>query len=136
MLGHDNIFALGDVADLPVQRSMIGNMHQIRCVRQNALNYLSAKTLTGTYKLESSIPLVTGVATLSSYWSKEGAESLSAENLVKDTLNYYLKCKFGSAGATKIYKGKSDGVGKIYSTMNKFQSGKPTGADPRFVMDH
>lgn len=92
--------------------------------------------MTGRYKLETGMPVFTGLARLINYWSKEGNESFSQENLIQETVNYYLKGKFGKGGQTKIYKGKSDGIGKVYSFQNKFEKADSTGAEPRFVIEH
>ena len=136
VLGHDNIFAVGDVVDLPIQRSLTASQHQIRCVTQNALSYLKAESMTGHYKMESGLPLYTGIAKMNTFWSKEGKDSIGLENIVKDTLMYYAKCKYGAKGQTKMYTGKSSGVSKLYTLQNKFDKPVSTGAEPRFVIEH
>jgi hypothetical protein len=127
---------LGDVVDLPIQNSMTANMHQIRCVTQNALNYLGAKTMTGKYQGESGIKMFTGISRMNTYWAKKGQESISMENEIVENVVYYLNAKFGGKGATKIFKGKSDGIGKVYTLMNGYKKAVSTGAEPRFVADH
>ena len=136
VLGHDNIFALGDVVDLPIQNSNMANMHQIRCITENAINYLEAKTLTGKYKLQSELNLYTGIAKLNSFSSESGNDKIGNENDVLQTLTYYLKCKFGSGGMLKMYNGKSNGIGKLYGMQNKFEKAESTGSEPKFVMEH
>ena len=136
MVGHSNIFGLGDVVDLPIQASLTANQHQIRCITQNALNYLEAKTMTGKYKMQTGLPIYTGMATMNKYFSENGVESLPADNLVKDTLTYYMFGKFGLKGQSKMYIGKNSGISKVYELRNKFEKGESTGAEPRFVMEH
>jgi hypothetical protein len=92
--------------------------------------------MTGKYKLQSGLPIYTGVATMNKYSSENGRESLSADNLVKDTITYYLNGKFGIKGHIKMYTGKNSGIGKLYELQNKFDKGESTGAEPRFVMEH
>lgn len=135
MLGHENIFALGDVVDLPVQRSIIASHHQARCVGFNAVNYLKAQSLTGKYKLETSLPLYTGISKMNSYWSKEGKESIGMENFLKDSVTY-LSGKNGAKGASKLYEGKKSGVGAVYELMNKFEKPEATGAQPKFASEN
>lgn len=115
---------------------MTANMHQIRCVTENALNYLGAKTLTGRYQGESGINLFTGISRMNTYWCKNGNETISMENEIVENVVYYLKAKFGAKGVTKIFKGKDDGVGKVYKLMNGYKKPVSTGAEPRFVADH
>ena len=135
-MGHSNIFGLGDVLDLPIQPSISASQHQIRCITHNALNYLAAKTLTGKYQMQSNILLTTGMATMKSYKSSKGIESLPSDNLIRDTATYYLKGKFGLKGQAKMYNGKNMGIGKLYELQNKFDKGESTGAEPRFVAEH
>ena len=135
-MGHSNIFGLGDVADLPIQASLNANQHQIRCMTHNAMNYLEAKTLTGKYKLQTELPLYTGIATMNKYSSVNGQESISGGNLIQDSITYYLNGKFGIKGHAKMYNGKNSGIGKLYELQNKFEKGESTGAEPRFVIEH
>lgn len=131
MLGHENIFALGDVVDLPMQRSLVANHHQIRVVVHNALNYLKAQTMTGTYNLETELPLYTGIAKFNTYKSVGGKETLGAENPLKDGLMYFVKCNIGGKGQTKLYKGKKSAVSKAYELQNRFAKSEMTGAEPK-----
>ena len=111
-------------------------MHQIRCVTQNALNYLEAKTLTGRYKMQSKLNVQTGIAKLKSYSSEGGVESLSGDNLVMETINYYMKGKFGNEKNLKLHTGKNSGIGMLYGFQNKFDKGESTGSEPKFVREH
>ena len=135
-MGHENIFALGDVVDLPIQNSTLANMHQIRCITENAINYLEAKTMTGKYKLQSDLHIQTGIAKLNTFSSESGVEKMGSDNDCVQTFNYYLKCKFGSGGISKLYNGKANGIGKLYAMQNKFEKAESTGAEPKFVIEH
>ena len=136
MQNHENIFALGDVADLPIQNSAFGNFHQTRVMVHNALDILKSNSIEGKYNLQTKLPLYTGVAKMNFYSSEAGVENIGGQNLIMDILRYYQFGKFGAKKNFNTYMGKNTGVSKVYNLMNGLKKGQPNGKDPLFVADH
>lgn len=123
--GHENIFAIGDVADLPIQRSMYANMYQTRVGIHNMLNYLKGYSLTGQYKLESKIPMFSGVQKMIWYKSKDGNDSFSGTGSLVEGLNFNLYKTLFLNKEKKFYQGKASPVSIIEAKLsNKFAPGE------------
>ena len=132
---HANIFALGDVADLPIQNSTHANMHQIRVITHNAMSHLQGLSMTGKYKLQSKLPIVTGIASANVYSTDNGVEEIGSENPVADWLRYHRSVS-SIKKSIEMYSGKNLGISKIWLKMNSFEKPTPTGAEVLFAMDH
>lgn len=116
---------MGDVAELPIQRSMYANMYQTRVGIHNMLNYLKGHSLTGQYKLESKIPMFSGVQKMTWYKSKDGNDSISGTGSLIEGLNFKLYNTLTLKKEKKFYDGKSSPVSIIEAKLtNKFGPGE------------
>ena len=125
MEGYENIFAMGDCADLPIQRSMISNLYQTRVGIHNMLNYLKGQSFTGIFRGESRISMFTGVQKVTVFNSKEGQDSVSTGGTIPEYLNWRLYKGMRMKTEKKMYDGKGSPISMYESKIsNKFGAGE------------
>lgn len=123
--GHENIFAMGDCADLPIQRSMIANMYQTRVGIHNMLSYLKGQSYTGIYRGESKISMFSGVQKTTVFYSKEGQDSVSTGGTIPEFLNFKIYKGLKIKKEKKMYDGKGSPVSFYEAKLNnKFGAGE------------
>lgn len=121
---YNNIFGIGDINDLNIQKGFLAGVAQSHVVRHNALRTLRNLSPNAEYNGYSKIDLYTGLNKLVTYTETyDKGETLSTSFPVA---RYYLATKLGGKKNLSILKGKNPGPPKGKLGYQKFADEKET----------
>lgn len=120
---YSNVYAVGDVAQLPLQRSFLAGIHQNHVVRHNVLEALGGQRPNARYEGQSEFPLYTGNDEAVGYRSRRyGEESLRWGGRFPGLQYKLFYCTGFAKKLIAIASGKSPGPPRYKLGYAKFPS--------------
>lgn len=119
---YSNVFGVGDVCDLNIQKSFLAGIYQSHVVRHNALQLLGGKTPNAEYKGNSELNFYTGLARMAKYSeNSEKGESLDTDF---QKPRYRLNSLVAGKKLLNIFRGANPGPPKNKLGYQKFPDGE------------
>ena len=126
---YDNIFGLGDIANVPTTKTFYGGLEQVHVLRHNMERRLNGLNMNAKYNGHAEAPLFLSNGNVS--WvthQYDGKEVSFDTSSLMTSLRYKKYVKFDKKDLTNLYKFKNWGP-PYYKTKKTFADGGSSGSN-------